>query len=128
MVANGYRLSSSGARSVERRYRLSRSRDFDNVYRHGRSTSTRFFTLHAFPREDEDAEPRLGLAIPKGVGSAVKRNRLKRMLREAWSGKERRPGFDYVLVARPGLAEAAESRGFPWLGERVDEVMKKAGQ
>ncbi len=113
---------------MERRYRLSRSRDFDNVYRHGRSTSTRFFTLHAFPREDEDVEPRLGLAIPKGVGSAVKRNRLKRMLREAWSRKERRPGFDYVLVARPGLVEAVESRGFPWLGERVDEVMKKAGQ
>ncbi|MGC9974554.1 MAG: ribonuclease P protein component [Gaiellaceae bacterium] len=112
---------------MERRYRLSRSRDFDNVYRHGRSTSTRFFTLHAFPREDADGEPRLGLAIPKIVGTAVKRNRLKRMLREAWPMKDRGKGFDYVLVARPGLAEAAEARGFGWLSERVDEVMEKAG-
>ncbi len=112
---------------MERRYRLSRSRDFDNVYRHGRSTSTRFFTLHAFPREDEDGEPRLGLAIPKSVGTAVKRNRLKRMLREAWPMKDRGKGFDYVLVARPGLAEAAEARGFAWLSERVDEVMEKKG-
>ena len=83
--------------------------------------------MHAFPREDEQSEPRLGLAIPRSVGSAVKRNRLKRVLREVWVMKERRLGFDYVLVARPGLAEAVESRGFEWLGERVDEVMEKAG-
>jgi ribonuclease P protein component len=127
VVASGYPLSPGEARKVERRHRLSRSRDFDNVYRHGRSTSTRFFTLHAFPREDAGSEPRLGLAIPRSVGSAVKRNRLKRMLREVWPLKERRAGFDYVLVARPGLAETVESRGFDWLCERVDEVMEKAG-
>jgi ribonuclease P protein component len=127
VVASGYPPNPGEARKVERRHRLSRSRDFDNVYRHGRSTSTRFFTLHAFPREDADSEPRLGLAIPRGVGSAVKRNRLKRMLREVWLLKPRKAGFDYVLVARPGLAEATETRGFEWLGERVDEVMEKAG-
>lgn len=127
MVASGYPHSSSETRRVERRHRLSRSRDFDNVYRHGRSTATRFFTLHAFPREGEEGESRLGLAIPKAVGSAVKRNRLKRMLREVWILKERGKGFDYVLVARPGLAEAVESRGFDWLGEQVDEVLEKAG-
>lgn len=110
---------------MERRYRLSRSRDFDTVYRHGHSTSTRFFTLYTFPREEGD-EPRLGLAIPKSVGTAVKRNRLKRTLREVWRVKERPGGIDFVLVARPGLAEAAESHGFPWLAERVDEVIGKA--
>jgi ribonuclease P protein component len=112
---------------VERRYRLSRSRDFDAVYRHGHSTSTRFFTLYSFPRE-EGGESRLGLAIPKSVGSAVKRNRLKRTLREVWLAKERSGGADFVLVARPGLAEAAEAHGFSWLAERVDEVMGKANQ
>ena len=127
MVASGYPHSSDGARKVERRHRLSRSRDFDNVYRHGRSTATRFFTLHAFPRDDADSESRLGLAIPKSVGSAVKRNRLKRMLREVWILNERGTGFDYVLVARPGLVEAMEAHGFDWLGERVDEVLEKAG-
>ena len=127
MVASGYPLSPGKARKVERRHRLSRSRDFDNVYRHGRSTSTRFFTLHAFPRDDANSEPRLGLAIPRSVGSAVKRNRLKRMLREVWPLNERKAGFDYVLAARPGLVEAVESHGFDWLSEQVDEVMSKAG-
>ena len=47
--------------------------------------STRYLTLHWFPREDDPAgEPRLGLAVPKSVGNAVVRNRLKRQLRETW--------------------------------------------
>jgi ribonuclease P protein component len=113
---------------VQRRHRLSRSRDFDAVYRHGRSVSTRYLVLYAFAREDADGEPRLGLAVPKGLGSAVVRNRLKRQLREAWRARLDTipPGRDYVLIARPGLAEAIEARGFVWLGERIDEVLAKA--
>jgi ribonuclease P protein component len=114
---------------VNRRHRLSRSRDFDAVYRHGRSVSTRFLTLYSFSREEADGEPRLGLSVPKkAVGSAVARNRIKRRLRELWRARLDRltPGRDYVLIVRPGLAEAAEERGADWLGERVDEVLGKA--
>jgi ribonuclease P protein component len=113
---------------VERRSRLSRSRDFDAVYRHGRSASTRLLTVHWFARpDDETGEPRLGLAIPRGVGSSVTRNRLKRQLREIWSSlaAEVPPGRDYVLVARPGLAEPAEARGHDWLVEQVREAIGK---
>jgi len=114
---------------VHKRYRLSRSRDFDTVYRHGRSVSTRFLTLHWFTRgEDSEQEPRLGVAVPKAAGGAVVRNRLKRQLREAW--RERLDtiphGHDYVIVARPGLAESVEARGAQWLRERIDEVLGKA--
>src|SRR5919198_4955243 len=96
---------------MKRTNRLSRSRDFDAVYRHGRSVSTRFLVLYSFPRES-DEEPRLGLAVPKSVGGAVVRNRIKRRLREIFGARlETLPrGHDYVLVARPGLAEAAEAR------------------
>ena len=113
---------------MHRRYRLSRSRDFDAVYRHGRSVSTRFLVLYWFPREADGGEARLGLAVPRKTGGAVVRNRVKRLLREAWRslGPEVRPGADYVLIARPGLAEAAEEQGFDWLRERVSEVLGKA--
>ena len=117
------------ATTVERRYRLSRSRDFDAVYRQGRSVSTRYLTLHWFPREDDpDGVPRLGLAVPKSVGTAVARNRIKRQLRETWRRPRPRrpaPGYDYVLVARPGIAEPAESRGGEWLAEQVSDVLRK---
>ena len=116
-----------GLSEVNRRHRLSRSRDFDAVYRHGRSVSTRFLILYSFSRED-DAEPRLGIAVPKGIGNAPVRSKIKRRLREAWRARvESLPrGQDFVLIVRPGLVEAADARGFEWLGERVDEVLGKA--
>jgi len=114
---------------VERRYRLSRSKDFDAVYRQGRSVSTRYLTLHWFPREDDPSgEPRLGLAVPKAVGNAVTRNRVKRQLRETWRelAPTIPPGRDYVLAARSGVAEPADTRGREWLVEQVSEVLGKA--
>jgi len=111
---------------VERRYRLSRSRDFDAVYRQGRSISTRTLTVHWFARED-DGDPRLGLAVPKSVGGAVDRNRLKRQLREIWRevASDVPRGRDYVLVARPGLAEPADARDHEWLADQVREAIGK---
>ncbi len=113
---------------MQRRYRLSRSRDFDAVYRQGKSVSTRFLVLYWFPREDGAEEPRLGLAVPKGTGSAVVRNRIKRQLREAWRTllPQVHGGRDYVLIARPGFGESAEQRGLEWVQERVGEVLQKA--
>ena len=113
---------------MKRRHRLSRSRDFDAVYRHGHSTSTRFLVLYDFPREDPgDEGPRLGLAVSRQLGSAVERNRIKRRLRAAFEelSADLSPGNDYVLIARPGLGELLEARGFPWLRDRVDEVFRR---
>jgi ribonuclease P protein component len=90
--------------------------------------STRFLVLYWFPREDGEGASRLGLAVPRSLGSAVVRNRIKRKLREAWRGQLERvpPGRDYVLIARRGLGETADARGAEWLGERVVEVLQKA--
>lgn len=116
---------------MERRQRLSRSRDFDTVYRKGRSVSTRYLTLHVFPRDDDPAgAPRLGLAVPRKVGNAVERNRLKRRLREAWRelGDDVPAGRDYVLAARPGLGEPASARSGEWLVEQVAEALGKGSE
>ena len=113
---------------MHRRNRLSRSKDFDTVYRRGRSASSRYLVLHWFARDEaDDTEPRLGLAVPRSVGSAVARNRVKRLLREAW--RELLPtvpgGQDYVLAARPGLAEPAETRGKDWLVSEIDAILDR---
>jgi ribonuclease P protein component len=113
---------------VQRRNRLTRSRDFDSVYRNGRSVSTRFLTLYWFGREETVGAPRLGFAVPREVGNAVVRNRIKRQLREIL---DERLGAvpvtnDYVVRVRKGLPEAAEANGHAWLAERVDEVLGKA--
>ena len=113
---------------MHRRHRLSRSRDFDAVYRQGTSVSTRYLVLHWFTREDDPAGgARLGLAVPRAAGTAVVRNRLKRVLREAWRAllADVPAGNDYVLVARPGLAEPAQARGHEWLVAELAEVLGK---
>ncbi|MFN2627420.1 MAG: ribonuclease P protein component [Gaiellaceae bacterium] len=111
---------------MKRQNRLSRSRDFDAVYRRGRSASTRFLVLYWFPHEDP-AEPRFGFSVPRAVGDSVTRNKIKRQLREVWRARLARiaAGHDYVLIVRPGLPEAVEANGFEWLAERVDEVLQK---
>jgi ribonuclease P protein component len=109
---------------MKRANRLSRSRDFDAVYRHGRSVSSRFLVLDWFSQE-EPVDPRFGMSVPRSVGNAVARNKLKRQLRELWRARiDQVPaGRDYVLIVRPGVAEAVAANGADWLGERIDEVL-----
>src|ERR687893_2612904 len=92
-----------GARRRSKRQRLSRSAEFDRVYREGRSHASRHLVVYAFPREEAGGEPRLGVSVGRKVGGAVERNRVKRMLREAfWSiADDVVDGHDFVIVARP---------------------------
>jgi ribonuclease P protein component len=118
----------SGGRGPKRR-RLSRSAEFERVYRQGRSKGNRYLVLYAFPREEDgDGGPRLGLSVGRRVGGAVDRSRVKRVLREAfWEEARRLPeGSDYVVVARPESLALAEREGTAGvraaLAELVDEL------
>jgi ribonuclease P protein component len=116
-----------------RRPRLTRSADFDRVYRKGRSAATRTFVLYAFPSsEREDAGPaedradvRLGVSVGRRVGGAVDRNRVKRLLREAfWALDDDLPeGYDFVIVARAGSGEAAEQHGLAGVRAELSDLL-----
>ena len=110
------------------RGRLSRSAEFDRVYRHGRSTANRHLVLYSFPNPAGDTT-RLGLSVSRRVGGAVERNRIKRLLREAYARAEgdMRPGHDVVVVARPAAAELAEREGLAGIDASLGELMAKAG-
>src|SRR3954467_5648081 len=104
-----------------RRRRLSRSAEFDRVYREGRSHAGRHLVLYFFPREGDDEPPRLGLSVGRKVGRANERNRVKRLLRDAfWQSEELLPaGHDFVVVARSDAAAFAVLGGlavsYGWL-------------
>ena len=115
-------------RGRPKRGRLSRSAEFERVYRQGRSVGNRFLVLYVFPRAGAGDGPRLGLSVSRKVGGAVDRNRVKRLLREAFAGEvERVPAdHDVVLVARPEARELAEREGLEGICRELSELVGRA--
>jgi ribonuclease P protein component len=118
-----------------KRGRLSRSAEFERVYRQGRSHGNRFLVLYTFPRGGgESATPelsegqRLGVSVSRKVGGAVQRNLIKRLLREAFAREaERFPlDTDVVVVARPDARELAEREGLEGVHTALAELVERA--
>lgn len=117
------------SRSPRRGRRLSRSAEFERVYRHGRSVSNRHLVLYSFPGELGDAAPRVGLSVSRKVGGAVERNHVKRLLRESFSAAqdELSEGHDIVVVARPEAGELARREGLAGVDGALRQLLDRAG-
>jgi ribonuclease P protein component len=111
---------------ASKRRRISRSGEFDRVYRDGSSHATRYLVLYTFPRGDEEAsDVRLGVSVGRKVGGAVDRNRVKRALREAfWGLSEGLPsGHDFVIVARGEIGDLIEREGTGGVAKSLEEAL-----
>jgi ribonuclease P protein component len=116
----------------QKRRRLSRSAEFERVYRKGRSAGGRFLVLYVFERDESGgatAGPRLGVSVGRRVGGAVARNEVKRLVREAfWDGAGRLPQeCDYVIVARPGSDELAQRERLAGFRGELAELIDQLG-
>ncbi len=97
----------------ERRHRLRAAADFARIRQQGRRLNSQHLTLsfaRCAPSADSSlaAPTRIGFSISKRVGDAVRRNLVKRRLREhlrraLWNIA---PGWDMIITARPGAAQA----------------------
>jgi ribonuclease P protein component len=111
------------------RGRLTRSAEFERVYRQGRSSANRYLVLYTFPNPSVE-QPRVGFSVSKRVGGAVQRNRVKRLLREAVSCTQEQfaGGFDVVVVARPDVLKLAEAEGLSGVCAALEELIAKAAK
>lgn len=91
--------------SLPKSSRLRANREFHNVYNQGRSIASKDTVLYWTPVVDRPGK--VGFAAGKKLGNAVLRNRLKRLLREAWRLSELLvpEKFDFILVARRPLID-----------------------
>jgi ribonuclease P protein component len=109
-------------------HRLTSASDFERVRREGRSHAHPLVVLVVSRRPEGDppeASPaRCGFAAGKNVGTAVARNRAKRLLREAVRKRAAQlaPGWDMVFIARAPLAEADLAQA----QHAVDNLMRRA--
>jgi ribonuclease P protein component len=117
------------SRSARRGRRLSRSAEFERVYRHGRSISNRHLVLYSFPGELGESPPRVGLSVSRKVGGAVERNHVKRLLRESFSSAQAEllGGYDVVVVARPEAGELARREGLAGIDGALRQLLVRAG-
>ena len=119
----------AAAAPTPKRGRLTKAAEFDAVTQLGRSVGGRYLTLR-YRAAEGGSQARIGYAIPRKVGGAVDRNLVKRRLREAVARNDDLlvAATDYVLIARPGLAAAADAQGFDWLCGQVEELLRAAAE
>jgi ribonuclease P protein component len=91
---------------VQRSFRLTRSEDFKRVRRDGKSYAHPLVVL--IVQSNDQPRVRVGVAAGKAVGTAVYRNRAKRLLREVMRSliPNIASGSDLILIARPALVSA----------------------
>ncbi len=91
---------------MNRNFRLTQSSDFKRVRRFGKSYAHPFVVLVVLPAEGERTH--FGVTAGRSVGSAVQRNRAKRLIREAIRPllPKLYPGWKLILIARKSILEA----------------------
>ncbi len=102
---------------------IKKNYEFQRIYKKGRFYVGRYMVLYALPN-NKDCK-RLGIAVGKKVGKSVKRNRLKRIIRENFRQYDDflQEGNDYLIVAR----NTEELPGYHDIRREMKYLFRKLG-
>jgi ribonuclease P protein component len=112
--------------SLPRGARITKGREVRRGFDNGRSAASGPVVVYAFDRGD-GRPPRFALVVGRKWGDAVRRNRQRRLLREAFrtSRPELPAGFDLVLVPRSSLMSLAMADVRTALRDAADRASKR---
>ncbi|MGE8204775.1 ribonuclease P protein component [Heyndrickxia sp. NPDC080065] len=91
---------------MKKSYRIKKNIEFQHVFKKGKSFANRQFVIYVLKKRDQE-NFRIGLSVSKKIGNAVKRNEIKRYLRQCFTELKENidKGNDYVIIARKPAAE-----------------------
>ncbi len=92
------------AETLRRDERIRRRAEYEKIYQDGARFHARLMTLFILPNRQQG--PRLGVAATRKLGSAVRRNRAKRLVRELFRRHKPAAGYDIVVVPRREMLSA----------------------
>lgn len=105
----------------DKRLCLTRAVQFSQVYSRGSSWAVPYLVVKALP--NQLGYYRYGIVVSKKIGTAVVRNRVRRRLREIIRQMAIRPGWDIIIVARPGIIKGS----FAGIRDALGGIFIKAG-
>ncbi|MEN3008205.1 MAG: ribonuclease P protein component [Pseudothermotoga sp.] len=113
--------------SFPRRERLRLRRDFDRVFREGKSLQSNFFTV-LYVNNNLDFN-RIAIVVKRKIGKAHDRNRIKRLIREAYRTMkpEFSKSFDIVVIPRKTLSEVLDKLDFHTIRNELEYLLKRIG-
>jgi len=87
-------------------YKLKKTNEFREVFLKGNKKLGKYVILYVLPVNQDNN--RVGIITKKNIGNAVKRNKIKRILREIWRNKCNKliSGCDVVILARKNISNA----------------------
>jgi ribonuclease P protein component len=94
-------VTCAAGRRFTRARRLVRSSEFRNIYEQGSRMTSRYFVAFCLRLPDEHVPSRFGFTVPRALGNAVQRNRLKRRMREAVRAQFDRLPANWAIVFNP---------------------------
>lgn len=107
---------------MQRQFRLTKEAEFRRLRNQGRSWANPLVVLYALP--NEKGVTRVGVSVSKRIGGAVVRNRVRRLIKEAFRLRPDtvKQGWDVLFIARKPIAAA----NFHMVSSAVDQVLRRA--
>ena len=107
-------------------HRLHSPADFERVYKGGKRAGDGLFAVNALVNSLGFA--RLGMSVStRTVGNAVRRNRVRRIIREVFRERHAQlPAVDLVVTSRPGARDALRPAIVTSLERLIERAMPPA--